>query len=130
MKVSKQARRDAKQLFRATLVEGRLDESRARSAVQKLVELKPRGHMGILCHLQRLLRLEVARRSARVESAVPLTPVFQTGIQGTLSRIYGAGLDFQFVHNPALIGGLRVKVGSDVVDGSVLARLNELKEKF
>lgn len=130
MKVSKQARRDAKHLFRATLVEGRLDESRARGAVQQLVEQKPRGYKGILNHLHRLLRLEVARRSARVESAVPLTPVFQADIQGRLSRVYGAGLDFQFVHNPALIGGLRVKVGSDVVDGSVLARLNELKQNF
>jgi F-type H+-transporting ATPase subunit delta len=39
-------------------------------------------------------------------------------------------LNINFVQNPALIGGLRIKVGSDVYDGSVQARLNKLAESF
>ena len=35
-----------------------------------------------------------------------------------------------FDQNPALIGGLRVKVGSDVYDGSIQARLKALAESF
>jgi F-type H+-transporting ATPase subunit delta len=35
-----------------------------------------------------------------------------------------------FIHSPALIGGMRIKVGSDVYDGSVQARLSALEERF
>ena len=35
-----------------------------------------------------------------------------------------------FAQNPALIGGMRIKVGSDVYDGSVQARLAALQESF
>jgi F-type H+-transporting ATPase subunit delta len=39
-------------------------------------------------------------------------------------------LNLSFHVNPALVGGLRVKVGSDVYDGSVAARLQKLEESF
>jgi F-type H+-transporting ATPase subunit delta len=54
----------------------------------------------------------------------------QTSIQANLTRLYGAGLNFSFAQNTALIGGLRIKVGSDVYDGSVQARLAALAESF
>jgi F-type H+-transporting ATPase subunit delta len=47
-----------------------------------------------------------------------------------LSALYGQGLDISFAQNPALIGGLRIKVGSDVYDGSVQSRLAALQESF
>ncbi len=130
MKSSKQARRDAKQLFRSCLVSGALDESRVRQAVSKVAEAKPRGYVAVLSHFVRLVRLELDRRSARVESAVPLSPALQTEVKDRLGRIYGAGLDISFAPNPALLGGLRIKVASDVYDGSVQARLAALQESF
>jgi F-type H+-transporting ATPase subunit delta len=130
MKTSKQARREAKELFRACLVQGRLDESRARGAVRRVIELKPRGYLGMLEHFQRLIQLETERRKARVESAVPLTAELQTQVSRNLARQYGEGLDIAFSVNPALIGGVRVRVGSDILDGSVQGRLEALSEKF
>jgi F-type H+-transporting ATPase subunit delta len=130
MKVSKQARRNAKQLFRSCVVDGGLDENRARQVVQQVIAHKPRGYMGILSHFQRLVKLDLDRRAARVESAVPLPSDLQANVTGQLQNIYGAGLDLSFVQNAALIGGLRIKVGSDVYDGSVLARLKALAESF
>ena len=130
MKITKQSRRDAKELFRATLVNGLMDEARVRSAVTKVLEAKPRGYMAILEHFKRLVKLEQDRRSAKVESAIPLTPEQQSGVSGNLQRIYGGGLNILFQTNPALVGGLRVRVGSDVYDGSVAARLQRLEETF
>ena len=130
MKNSKQVRRDARQFFRSCLVNGRLDESRARKVAQFLSQEKPRGYMSILTVFQRLVRLDIARRQARIESAVSLTPDFQSQIQSDLTRVYGAGLSFTFVQNPALLGGTRVQVGCDVYDGSVSARLKTLRENF
>jgi F-type H+-transporting ATPase subunit delta len=130
MKISKQARREAKQLFRSCLVNGALQEDRARHAVKRVVELKPRGYVAILNHFQRLVKLELERRTAKVESAVALSPELQASVQSGLARVYGPGLNISFAQNPALIGGLRLKVGSDVYDGSIQARLTALQESF
>ena len=54
----------------------------------------------------------------------------QAGVADRLKRIYGAGLEISFDRNPALIGGLRVKVGSDLYDDSVQARLERLAAGF
>ena len=128
MKISKQARRDARQLFRACMARQTLDEGRARQAVAGVIREKPRGYIAILSHFQRLLRLEVARRTATIESATVLPPRTQAEIQGDLTRQYGAGRDFHFTLNPALIGGVRIQVGGDVYNGSVQGRLAALQQ--
>lgn len=130
MKITKQSRRDAKDLFRATLVNGVMDKAKVRLTVTKVLEVKPRGYMGILEHFKKLVKLELDRRAAKVESAIALTPEQQSGVSGNLQRIYGGGLNILFQTNPALVGGLRVRVGSDVYDGSVAARLQRLEETF
>ena len=130
MKISKQNRREAKELFRSCVNNGLLDENRVRQAVQAVLTQKPRGYLAILSHLQRLVKLDLDRRTAKVESAVPLAPDQQSVVQAGLVRRYGAGLNLSFSANPALIGGLRVQVGSDVYDGSIRARLAALSESF
>jgi len=130
MKISKQARREAKELFRDCIVNDVLDENRVRQVVSKVAELKPRGYAMILSHFYRLVRLEIERRTASVESAVVLSPEMQFGVTSRLNQIYGQGLNISFAQNAALLGGLRIKVGSDVYDGSVQARLENLAESF
>jgi F-type H+-transporting ATPase subunit delta len=130
MKISKQARRDGKSLFSACKVGGVLDENRVRQTVSAVIAQKPRGYVAILSHFQRLLKLDIERRTARVESAVAVSAALQQSVQANLAARYGQGLDVSFSVNPALIGGLRVKVGSDVFDGSVKARLAELETNF
>src|SRR5579872_3283293 len=130
MKISKQARREAKGLFRSCLNNGLLDANRVRQAVRAVIAQKPRGYVAILSQLQRLVKLDLDRRTARVESAVPLSPEIQAAVEGNLARKYGAGLNISFGQNPALIGGTRIQVGSDVYDGSVKARLAVLQQAF
>ena len=130
MKAGKQIRREAKDLFRATVVNGIMDDTRVRAVVREVLEKKPRGFIAILEHFKRLVKLEQDRRAARVESAVALTPEQQSGVSSNLQRIYGQGLNITFAQNPALIGGLRVRVGSDVYDGSIAARLQNIEENF
>ncbi len=130
MKIKKQSRRDAKQLFRATITNGVMDEARVRDVVKVVLEKRPRGFIAILEHFQRLVKLELDRRRARVDSAVTLSPEQQAEVRSNLERAYGKGLDITFAHNPALLGGLRVRVGSDVYDGSVAARLQQVEATF
>jgi len=130
MKISKQARRETKALFRACQANGLLDEHRVRLAVQQVIARKPRGYLAILSQLQRLVQLDQERRTAKVESAAPLSADAQANIRNNLSRLYGPGLNLSFGQNPALIGGLRIQVGSDVYDGSVQGRLSALEGSF
>jgi F-type H+-transporting ATPase subunit delta len=130
MKINKQAKREAKQLFRFCLVNGLLDENRVRNVVQHVVAAGRRDCPAILSHFRRLVKLEIAQRTATVESAVPLPADLQTSIESGLARRYGPGLMAVFGHRPALIGGMRIQVGSDVYDGSVLAGLAALEQSF
>jgi F-type H+-transporting ATPase subunit delta len=130
VRISKQARRDAKELFRSCCVTGRLDEAKVRQVVQQVIAAKPRGYIAILSHFQRLVKLDLDRRTARVESPMALTAPQQTAIRISLGQRYGDGLIFDFNQDPRLIGGLRVQVGSDVFDGSVQARLAGLESSF
>ena len=130
MKVSKQARRDAKELLRSCQVGGLLDEGKVRQVVQRVIAAKPRGYIAILSHFQRLVKQDLDRRTARVESPLPLAEPQQAAIRANLARRYGDGLIFSFTQASGLIGGLRVQVGSDVFDGSVQARLAGLESSF
>jgi F-type H+-transporting ATPase subunit delta len=130
MKITKQARREAKELFRSCVRDGLLDDNRVRQAVVQMLTVRPRGYGAILAHFQRLLKLDEARRAARIESVAPLDAAAQSAIKANLERRYGRGLNFSFTQNPALIGGLRIRVGSDVYDGTIQARLNEVEEAF
>jgi F-type H+-transporting ATPase subunit delta len=130
VKISKQARRDAKQLFQTCRAGGVLDESKVRQTVTAVIAQKPRGYVAILSHLGRLVKLDLERRAAHVESAAPLDAAAQSSVRENLARRYGQGLNISFSQNPALLGGLRIKVGSDVFDGTVAGRLSALADTF
>jgi len=51
-------------------------------------------------------------------------------IEATVVRMYGRGIDVSFADDPALIGGIRVAVGSDVYDDSVRARLQAIERQL
>ena len=126
--LSKQARRDGKTLFNACRVNGVLDDDRIRQAVAEVIARKPRGYVAALQHFHRLVKLDFARRTVRIENAVETTPAQMQTIDASLARRYGQGLATSFHVNPALIGGLRVRVGSDIYDGSVAGRLAALAD--
>ncbi|HTY84523.1 MAG TPA: F0F1 ATP synthase subunit delta [Silvibacterium sp.] len=126
----RQAMREARELFRLCLVNGRLDEGRVLKVVQSVIEFRRRGYLMLLGYFRRLVKLDCEQHTARVESAEPVSDDLRTHVQANLNRAYGPGLATQFVLNPDLIGGMRVQVGSDVYDGSVQAGIAELKKRF
>ena len=130
MKTTKQIEREARQLFRFCVVDGTIDESRVHLTAQSVLQSKRRGYLRLLGRFKRLLEHAYAQRRAEIESAVPLPSDLQSKLQGELMTVYGPGLTWQFVHNPALVGGVRIKVGSDVYDGTVRAGLAALARSF
>ncbi|GAA5482121.1 F0F1 ATP synthase subunit delta [Haloferula sargassicola] len=130
MKVSKVATTTARRIFRLCQNENGLDEARLSMAVKKIAAEKPRDYRGVLLALKRLVRLELERRRVVVQSAVPLDPVTQERVAAGLRTKYGDALTFEYKVDPALLGGLRVRVGSDVWDGTVKGRLDRLAQAF
>jgi F-type H+-transporting ATPase subunit delta len=130
MKTIKQLQREAKHLYRLCLVDGSLDEDRVRQVVRRVLESKQRGSLALLAHFRRLVKLDCARHAATVESVTPLPADLQTSVSSDLERVYGPKLSISFAENPTLIGGMRIKVGGDVYDSSVKARLAALERAF
>jgi F-type H+-transporting ATPase subunit delta len=130
MMKAKQIEREAKQLFGFCMVGGVLDEARVREAVRKVLEAKRRGRLALLAYFRRLLKLERLRHTAEVASAASLPTALQASVLSNLERLYGPGISTSFVLDPALIGGMRIQVGSDVYDGSVRAGLDVLQKSL
>jgi F-type H+-transporting ATPase subunit delta len=130
MKSSREIKRDAKHLFRLCFVNGSLDEDRVRGVLQGILGSKRRGSLPLAGQFQRLVSLDRRKHTAKVESAVPLSADLQANVQASLVRTYGPELNTSFAENSALIGGMRIRVASDVYDGSIKAGLAALEERF
>lgn len=130
MKVSKVAQSTARRIFRLCSKDGQVNEKHLRAAIQKLAEDKPRDYRGMLQALRRLVRAELAKKEVTVESAVALNDTTANQVKKSLASQYGKDLNFEFKVTPELLGGMRIRVGNDLFDGSVKARLEQLQESL
>ncbi|HET7237404.1 MAG TPA: F0F1 ATP synthase subunit delta [Terrimicrobiaceae bacterium] len=130
MKISREARRLARELFRLSLVDGRLDAGRVSEIADRILAEKPRGFLHVFKEFSRLVRLELDRRHAVIESASPLDEANTANIANTLKEKFGGDITTEFRTSPGLLGGLRIKLGSDVWDGSISSRLAALSQQL
>lgn len=130
MKANRRSRRLARQLFQLCMVDGRLNPDRVRQVARRLGRGTERNALAVLSQFQRMVRLDHDRHSAVIESAEPLTDEVRRAVEAQLTRLHGADLGISVATNPALIGGMRITVGSSVYDGSVRGRLNALERQL
>jgi F-type H+-transporting ATPase subunit delta len=130
MKISKTAAAAARRLFGLCQSGGRLDESKLRQVIAQLVESKVRDYRPILAALQRLIRIELDRRKVLIESAVEMDEPTRQRVVAGLAEKYGADLEVRYQITPSLLGGLRIRVGDDVFDGSVQGRIDRFASAF
>ena len=64
---------------------------------------------------------------ATVKSAVAFTPEQTRRLVAALNRIYGREVSVHLEVEPDLVGGVRVQVGDEVIDGSIAGRLETLR---
>jgi F-type H+-transporting ATPase subunit delta len=92
----------------------------------------PRGRV-LDATVERLAELAAERRGrsvALVTAAAPLTAEQERRLTEDLSRIYGRSIDVQIELDPDLLGGLVIRVGDEVIDGSIAARLAEARQRL
>lgn len=92
------------------------------------------GRLGMLCEViaefDRLVTSKEQRQLATVTTAVPLTEDEEAAMVKKLVGHYGGRLEFEFVVEPKILGGVVVRVGGKVVDDSVAGRLTALRERL
>ena len=130
MRTAKEARKVSGVLFRNSFTEGKLDKEKISHMVETLLAEKPRHYVDALKDYQRLIRLETEKRHAVIESATQLNSALADQIVTNLRRRYRDDLTIEFRTNPDLLGGLRIKIGDDLWDGSIKTRLHKLQEQL
>ena len=130
MKVNKEIRQVSREMLYASFTDGQLDSGRIASIVDSVIARKPRKYVDILKNYRRLLRLELEKHRARIETASEVDPAVKAEIVASLKKKYGGDLTSEFLVNPQLLGGMRIRVGSDVWDGTVRNRLDRLQQQL
>ena len=130
MKVNKEIRQISREMLRASFTDGQLDSGRIASIVNSLLARKPRNYIDILKNYRRLLRLELEKWRARIETASEVDSAVKSEIVASLKKKYGDDLTTEFFVEPQLLGGMRIRVGSDVWDGTVRNRLERLQQQL
>lgn len=131
---------DLKALIRSPLI-GREDAAKAIAAVAASLQLDDltTKTLGVLAQNRRLVQLPNVIRAfetllsahrgetrAEVTSAFPLTKTQATALSKQLKARTGRDMALDLSVDPAIMGGLIVKMGSQMIDGSLRTRLNTL----
>ncbi|MBC7272762.1 MAG: F0F1 ATP synthase subunit delta [Streptomyces sp.] len=108
---------------------------RAASATERLVTrlvTAPRGR-SLEAGLESLSKLAADRRDrmvAVVTSAVPLSDVQKQRLGAALAKLYGRRMHLNLEVDPAVVGGIRVQVGDEVINGSLADRIEDAERRL
>jgi F-type H+-transporting ATPase subunit delta len=128
MRIDRKSRQSAKRYFRAChAADGAVNEQGIREIIQLLINEKPRNYLAVLSYLYRLVELAIEENTVRVESATSLADR-GASVFASLEQHYGPSTSTSYEENPALLGGLRIRRGDNIWDGSLSGRLQRLKQ--
>src|SRR5207247_11187904 len=107
MKINKEVRQLSREMLRASFTDGQLDSGRIASLVDLLIARKPRNYTDVLKNYRRLLRLEVEKRHARIETVSEVDRETSSTIVANLKKKYGSNLTAELVIDTKLLGRMR-----------------------
>jgi F-type H+-transporting ATPase subunit delta len=118
---------------RRSLLDGMVPSDADLPVRNLLYALAQRGDLGLLPDITLALRARMAQAAeatTRVEivSAIPLTEAETALLTEKLAAEFGSGLEFHYRVDPAILGGLIIRAGDKLIDGSVASRLAAMKQ--
>lgn len=116
----------ARQLFKLSFVDGRLSDEQVAGVLAYIEKAHASSALPLLKAYQRLVVIEIAKGSALVEHAGPVSAATLATIGSALSKRYNRPVSTTAKANPSLLAGLRVRIGDDVFESSVSDQLAAL----
>jgi len=123
---AKQVQSLARQFFKLSIVDGALNQDRVAGVLEYIEKHRPANTLAVLKAYQRLVTAEFARGQAVVEHAGFVNAPALDAIAAALAKKYRRPVTWVAKPNPALLAGVRVRVGDDVYESSVAAQLASL----
>jgi F-type H+-transporting ATPase subunit delta len=122
----KQVQQLARQFFKLSVVDGALSTERVTGVLEYIEKHRPANTVAVLKVYARLVAAEVARGQAVVEHAGSIGEATLAQIGAAMTRKYSRRVVPVAKPSPALLAGLRVRVGDDVYESSVASQLSQL----
>lgn len=117
---------------RMKALEDAFGEKVPRTVTELLKMMVSRGHAREILRMtaiwRELMRDHRGESTARVVSAIPLTESQQHALQLKLEKMFSRKMVLLCQVDPALLGGIRVETEGRVLDGTLLSRLQQIKE--
>lgn len=122
----KQVQLLARQFFKLSVVDGTLSAERVAGVLEYIEKHRPANPLAVLKAYHRLVAAEFARGQAVVEHAGAINASALAAIAAAMTKKYGRPVSAVAKPAPALLAGMRVRVGDDTYESSVAGQLATL----
>ncbi|EIC09188.1 ATP synthase F1, delta subunit [Microbacterium sp. oral taxon 186 str. F0373] len=112
------------------LLGGRAGEATALVASQLVQQPRERRVRFLLNRALHLVADQRGKKVATVRVANALDATQQERLASALSTRYGVDVTVNVIVDPQVLGGMRVEIGDDVIDGTVSSRINDLRQRL
>ncbi len=116
----------ARKLLELSLADGRLSSERVNGVLEYCRKQPTSLRRKLLAAYLKQVRREIQKTEAVIEHAGPINQQIIASVTASLAQIAGKPVSATTRENPALIAGLRVRLGDDVWDNSVADKLRRL----
>ncbi|WP_105567716.1 F0F1 ATP synthase subunit delta [Microbacterium halophytorum] len=112
------------------LIDGQASAASTLIVAELVRSLRGRRVRSVLREAISIVAAQAGRTVATVTVAAPLNAVQAERLAATLSKIYGGDIALNQVVDAGVVGGIRVQVADDIIDGSISTRLTDLRHKL
>jgi len=123
---TKQVQQLARQFFKLSVVDVALSSDRVAGVLEYIEKHRPSHTMAVLKAYYRLVAAEAARSEAVVEHAGAITDATLAAIAAAMTKKYSRPVTAVARKNDKLLAGLRVRVGDDTYESSIVSQLGTL----
>jgi F-type H+-transporting ATPase subunit delta len=116
----------ARKLYKLSFDNNALSSDRVAGVLEYVEKHAPANSLAVLKAYRRLVVAEVARNHAVIEHAGTASETTLSAVAKALAQKYGRPVETISKDNPALIAGLRVRIGDDIYESSVAGQLADL----
>ena len=130
MKITNSSLAQGRRIFRLCLENGVLNEKKLSKVVQLLSKNSERQSRSLLLGISKAFRHYSSEKTALIISANDLINSEKKMIMQKIKEDYGSHFNVDFKVDPRLLGGLKIQIGDNVWDGSLLGKVNQLGENL